>query len=62
MAPIKQANVRWILDNSVCVVDGWGYALTPSLRTVCIGKEEDIIRGVRDERKELSEYKQLEGE
>ena len=39
--------VRWIMDDSVCVVDGWCWALTPGLRTVSIGKEADIIKGVK---------------
>jgi len=42
---VKQEKIHWISNDSVCIVDGWGYALTPNLRTVCIGKEEDILKG-----------------
>ena len=47
MEQTKQSPVHWIMDDSVCVVDGWCWALTPGLRTVCIGKEADIIKGVK---------------
>lgn len=44
----KQAPIHWILDNSVCVINEWCWALTPSGRTVCIGKEADVLRKARD--------------
>ncbi len=45
---MKQESIRWILNDSVCVIDGKCYALTPQLRTVCIGKVEDVIKGVNE--------------
>ena len=42
-AGLKPDNIHWILNDSVCIVDGWGFALTPNLRTVCIGKEKDVL-------------------
>ncbi len=46
---IKQDKIRWILNDSVCIIDDKGYALTPNLRTVCIGTEEEIIKRDNDE-------------
>ena len=46
---MNQEAVKWILNDSVCVVDGWCWAVSPNLRTVCIGKEEDVIRRFENE-------------
>ena len=35
---------RWSTDGQVFYVDGWAWGLTPSLKTICLGKEEDIIK------------------
>lgn len=35
---------RWDDTGQVFYIDGWGYGLSPNLRTICIGKEEDIIK------------------
>ena len=40
---MKQDQIKWILNDSVCVVDGWCWTITPRGGTVCIGKEEDVI-------------------
>lgn len=42
---IKQNSVHWILNDSVCIVDGFGWGVAPNLRTVCLGREEDILKG-----------------
>lgn len=45
----RQERIHWIMDGSVCVIDGWCWALTPRLRTVCIGKEADVLKGKENE-------------
>lgn len=47
MKEIKQDRIHWILNDSVVVVDGWCWAITPRGRTVCIGREADVIKESR---------------
>ncbi len=38
----KGSKHYWSECGQICFVDGWGYGLTPELRSVCLGKEDDI--------------------
>ena len=46
----KPESIHWIKGDSVCVVDGWCWAVTPLGRTVCIGREKDILEGNKEGR------------
>ena len=41
---MKQEPVKWVRNNSMVVVDGRCWATTPKLRTVCVGRESDVIK------------------
>jgi len=36
----------WSDDGQVYFCDGNGYALTKTLKTICIGKKEDLLRDI----------------
>lgn len=36
--------VRWSADGQVCYIDGYGYGVTASGKSVRVGKEQDLIK------------------
>jgi hypothetical protein len=42
----KQTREYWVADGQICIVDGWGYAVSPGGRTYCVGTEEDIKKEI----------------
>ncbi len=36
----------WSDDGQICFVDGKGYSLTPELRSICLGDEQDILNAL----------------
>ena len=39
---VKTSKLYWSECGQICFVDGKGYGLTPELRSICLGEEEDI--------------------
>ena len=40
--------IHWLPGDQVCIIDGWGYGVDKMGRTICIGKEEDIIKNNKE--------------
>ena len=36
----------WSDDGQICFVDGKGYGLTPELKSICLGDEQDILNAL----------------
>jgi len=39
----KVSKNYWSDDGQICFVDGKGYGLTPELKSICLGDEQDIL-------------------
>ena len=42
--PDKTQAPYWVKDNQFIVVDGWCWGVDALLRTVCVGKVEDVLK------------------
>ncbi|MFC1943751.1 hypothetical protein ACFLWO_04170 [Chloroflexota bacterium] len=42
----KGSKHYWSDDEQICFVDGKGYGLTPELRPICLGDEQDILNAL----------------